>query len=304
MIAGFNTDVEHDGTVYHIQTEDKGLSSQMIVSLVYDRGTILASKRTTYDDLVAGNFDEKVLGERVSRQHKLICAAIRAGRIAELQEMTGKVNQAAKPDAKAAPTVAFGQPIAPSSVEAQRVITVSAHEATSPVSNDVPILPEKDLDGVLPISAPVFKSEPIIEIVDPFEGAPIFDHVSVIEEVEVLPAEAVAVVSELSGTDRPANSKLSLELLGETKFKGGDRSTINIMICRGSERKVVAGAQIMVKALGSSFRPVIFHAASDANGLAKIHLQLPHFQAGRAALLVRAISDSEEVELRRIISPG
>ncbi|MBK8304013.1 MAG: hypothetical protein IPK98_11650 [Chloracidobacterium sp.] len=70
------------------------------------------------------------------------------------------------------------------------------------------------------------------------------------------------------------------------------------------ERKVVAGAEIMLKVLGSSFRPVIFHARSDANGLAKIHMQLPHFDAGRAALLIRAIAAGEEIELRRVVTPG
>jgi hypothetical protein len=60
----------------------------------------------------------------------------------------------------------------------------------------------------------------------------------------------------------------------------------------------------MLKVLGSSFRPVIFHAKTDANGLAKVHLQLPHFHAGRAALLVRAINGGEEIELRRIVTPG
>ena len=90
MISGFNTDIEFDGTVYHVQTEDKGMSSRQIMSLVYNRGTILASKRVSYDDLLIGEFDEKQLSERVGRQHKLICAAVRAGRIDELKEMTAK----------------------------------------------------------------------------------------------------------------------------------------------------------------------------------------------------------------------
>ena len=118
------------------------------------------------------------------------------------------------------------------------------------------------------------------------------------------PDEAVAVVSEFSGQERATNTKLGVELLGESKFKGGDRKTVNIMVCRGTERKVVSAAQIMIKVLGSSFRPVIFHARSDVNGLAKVHLQLPHFEAGRAALLIRAMSDGQEIELRRVVTPG
>src|SRR5918911_2061587 len=81
VITGFNTDVEHDGVVYHVQTEDKGVDSPLILSLVYAGGAILASKRAPYDDLIKGGFDERALSERLQRQHKLICAAIRTGRI-------------------------------------------------------------------------------------------------------------------------------------------------------------------------------------------------------------------------------
>lgn len=88
MITGFNTDVEYDGIVYHVQTEDKGLRTPFILSLVYTGGAILASKRSPYNDLVARGFDETILAQRLSRQHKLICAAVHAGRIEDLKRMS------------------------------------------------------------------------------------------------------------------------------------------------------------------------------------------------------------------------
>jgi hypothetical protein len=90
VISGFNTDIEYEGVVYHVQTEDKGVNSPIILSLVYTGGTILASKRTPYNDLVEAGYDERVLTERVHRQHKLICAAIKAGRLDDLKKMSGK----------------------------------------------------------------------------------------------------------------------------------------------------------------------------------------------------------------------
>ena len=87
MITGFNTDVKHGDTVYHVQTEDKGVEHPVILSLVYVDGAILASKRSPYDDLVAGVFDEGILTQRLQRQHKLICAAVQAGRIEELKRL-------------------------------------------------------------------------------------------------------------------------------------------------------------------------------------------------------------------------
>src|SRR2546423_15307366 len=87
VITGFNTDIEHNGTIYHVQTEDKGLRSPIILSLIYVGGEILASKRAPYDDLVANGFDPQALAERLQRQHKLICAAVSAGRIDDLKRL-------------------------------------------------------------------------------------------------------------------------------------------------------------------------------------------------------------------------
>jgi hypothetical protein len=88
VITGYNTDVEYGGVTYHVQTEDKGLRTPMILSLVYVGGEILASKRSPYNDLVARGFDKDVLAGRLERQHKLICAAVHAGRIEDLKRLT------------------------------------------------------------------------------------------------------------------------------------------------------------------------------------------------------------------------
>ena len=67
VITGFNTDIQHEGVTYHVQTEDKGVDTPLILSLVYVGGAIIASKRTPYEDLVADGFDKKALTERLQR---------------------------------------------------------------------------------------------------------------------------------------------------------------------------------------------------------------------------------------------
>ncbi len=94
MITGFNTDIEHEGVIYHVQTEDKGLDTPIILSLVYAGGTILASKRSPYKDLIAEGFSDEALAERLKRQHRLICAAIHSGRIDDLKRMGGRPKEA------------------------------------------------------------------------------------------------------------------------------------------------------------------------------------------------------------------
>lgn len=279
MITGFNTDIEFEGVTYHVQTEDKGLSTPIILSLVYDRGTILASKRLPYDDLLEDNFDEKKLAERLHKQHRLMCAAIQSGRIDELRQMTLRESGEQK-----------RQKNGSSNGNGRKQAAAKVKSATQK--------PPKSTEGDAPIPKPMLKQplEPVVDIST-------LGIVNIIEEV-VLPDEAVEIVSEMVGQERPYNNKLSIEFLGDAKFKGGERKTVSFMVCRGSQRKVVGSAQIMVKILGSSFRPMIFHALTDANGIAKVNLQLPNFTSGRAAFLVRAISDGEEVELRRAIAHG
>src|SRR5690606_2574253 len=126
----------------------------------------------------------------------------------------------------------------------------------------------------------------------------------VIEEEILLPDEAVEIVSEMVGKERASHNKLTIELLGDSRFRGGEHKTVMFMVTRGTQRKVISDAQDMVKIIGSSFRPMIFHARTDVNGIAKVNLQFPTFSEGRAALLVRASADGEEIELRRTVAHG
>ena len=80
MITGFNTDVEHEGRIYHIQTEDKGAGNPVIESLVYLGGEILASRRTSYADLAARGATSAELSERLEAQHRRMVLDVRQGR--------------------------------------------------------------------------------------------------------------------------------------------------------------------------------------------------------------------------------
>ncbi|MEW6364417.1 MAG: hypothetical protein AB1714_07235 [Acidobacteriota bacterium] len=81
MITGFNTDIKHKGQVYHIQTEDKGLSNPVIESLVYKGGEILATRRSSYKDQLDEGFDEKELTKLMEEQHRRVIFDIQNGRL-------------------------------------------------------------------------------------------------------------------------------------------------------------------------------------------------------------------------------
>lgn len=86
VLTGYNTDIEYSGTTYHVQTEDKGRSNPVVESLVYARGEILYSKRTSYRELVEENVDSDAIASLMERQHRSIIQAIRRGRIDTLDD--------------------------------------------------------------------------------------------------------------------------------------------------------------------------------------------------------------------------
>jgi hypothetical protein len=140
VITGYNTDVEYGGVTYHVQTEDKGLQTPMILTLLYVGGAILASKRTPYDDLVASGFSEDVLRKRLERQHKLICAAVHAGRIEELKRMGEREPAVLQKDA------------APFSTQPQPSIVTQLNDAAITIGADeegltLKLVEEPDLRG-------------------------------------------------------------------------------------------------------------------------------------------------------------
>jgi len=79
MVTGFNTDVEHEGRVYHVQTEDKGVGNPIIETLVYRGGEILAARRSSYADLAPAGFTEDAIATRIETQHNQVIADVRAG---------------------------------------------------------------------------------------------------------------------------------------------------------------------------------------------------------------------------------
>src|SRR5215471_15196710 len=84
MITGFNTDVQHGGRLYHVQTEDRGLDHPILESLVYIGGTVVAKKSTPYSEKVGQGATDEVIASLLKKQHQVIIAAIKAGRIEEL----------------------------------------------------------------------------------------------------------------------------------------------------------------------------------------------------------------------------
>ena len=284
MITGFNTDIEHDGVIYHVQTEDKGVDTPIILSLVYAGGTILASKRSPYGDLIAEGFSDEVLAERLKRQHKLICAAIHSGRINDLKRMGGRQKES---------------PAVEKVEEASQEL-----EASTPAPVEEPFEIEywpMTQEWAPPPPAPP-PEETVIEDEAPEQQ---FEFVEPGSNLEAPSVEEPAPAEELVG-EVLLDDGLIITMLDDDEFYSGQRYTLRVLISNrvSGDEKPLSNVVVSVKILGTTFRPLIYSLKTESDGVASVATEIPQFTSGRAAVLVRAVTKDQAAELRRIIHPA
>jgi hypothetical protein len=99
MLTGYNTDFKFQGKVYHCQTEDGGVNNPYITSLLYHQGAILASRKTSYSDIIKADCLEEVVRDLMMEQHKQMIRDLMQGKL----DTPGSAPQQAAPAAEASP---------------------------------------------------------------------------------------------------------------------------------------------------------------------------------------------------------
>ena len=306
VITGYNTDVEHGGVVYHVQTEDKGIENPIVMSLVYAGGAILAARRSSYADLITTGFEEAALAERLRRQHRLICAAIHAGRIDELRQLS-------KPQTDrrvAEPTTAANKPesvpsdsLAAEPTKTETEITVPSVVVTEPA-------PAAPLLKAAPARLSVVTSQPAEGQTEPLIGndrvldpSPVSRKTTGSSPYTVYDSRRRSrlgeVISEPDG--------LKITLIGHgPDFRGGENIELKAILTRISDdvEEPLSGAAISVKVLGTTFRPVLLSVKTDREGVMSVSTRIPPFTSGRAAIVVKAAAGDLSTEARWVVHPG
>ncbi len=302
VITGFNTDIERDGVVYHVQTEDKGLNTPLILSLVYAGGEILAAKRTPYEDLIEAGFDDAALAERLKRQHRLICAAINAGRIEELKRMSSRADGSAPPPEVEQPVseIPATVPVEESPAEPESESAAYHEEFTFETAAERP----QTTDWQKVEAVPVVDQETASGPAGP-------DEESFQPPAPAPPQESAYTVYDSRRPSRrekaaKPEASLVLTLLDDDEFFAGQTVTMRILLCQtqGEKEKPLSGVTLSVKVLGTTFRPQIYPVKTQRDGVALVEVQIPPFTSGRAAVLVRAETNNKTIELRRVIRPA
>jgi hypothetical protein len=78
-LLGYNTNVKHAGHMFHIQTEDSGVDHPHVITHLFTSGTILATKKSSYAELVGAQDWEERVRQMMKDQHKAMFVDLREG---------------------------------------------------------------------------------------------------------------------------------------------------------------------------------------------------------------------------------
>ena len=82
MIFGFNTDVKHEDTVFHVQSEARE-GERLLQTQVFVRGRCVGKRATPYA-AAEGSFGDQQKEQVLRDQHRLVLNAIRDGQLANV----------------------------------------------------------------------------------------------------------------------------------------------------------------------------------------------------------------------------
>lgn len=266
MITGFNTDVKHKNRVFHIQTEDKGEGNPYVESLVYVGGEILATKRTSYAEVIKGGRDDHAVQDLMEQQHRTMIAAIQRGRF------DGPNGAVQVPDGMSAPEA----PPVP-----------SRPVAAAPAPAPVPVKPAKtDRTEKRPTKG---------------ERAPAADGTAPPGTRVPFPESDRSLdqmVLDYLGSDEMPD-EVDLTLTPTPEFVSGRSVQARLKATSGSPPRPLAGASVQVRILSTSARAsTAFEGRTAADGSCPLSFMVPAFPNGTAAAVIRVTSPKASTEVQ------
>ena len=84
MIFGFNTDIKHEETIYHVQSEARE-ADMLLQTQVFVRGRCIGKRATPYvEQAKSPGFTDQKKEEILREQHRLVLDAIRNGKLEQV----------------------------------------------------------------------------------------------------------------------------------------------------------------------------------------------------------------------------
>ena len=306
MITGFNTDVQHEGKVYHVQSEDRGQGNPVLESLVYVGGTIVAKKLTPYAEQLSQGADEQLIAGLLKRQHQVIIAAIKTGRVRELIERYA--SQAALNER---PKAVEGRGEAKPPIAAKPKRNSGSHVKRL---NSGPLptpAPPARLPTPLPARPPVMRTTSML-------GSPRRPETPAAKPAAPPPPQVTLDARPTSTTARRATGtldldqvindylkrnneqgKLDLRVITPSAFIAGKTASLRVQVLCNAIAE--PEAVVTIKIIGTAFKPQVHIGRAGRDGVANFSLTLPSFTAGTAAIVIEAQSNRGRGELKHLI---
>lgn len=291
MITGYNTDVRHGEVVFHVQTEDKGVSNPYIESLVYVGGQVLASKRASYAEMIAEGKEEKDIVALMDHQHRTMIAAIRHGKL------DGKLA------ALNASRTTGPMPVATPQTGMQPVVVrhpsgPMASPPASPVRSDTA---ETLARAATALTGGETVARPAAATVAATPETPM-------EPIAARPARPAAPERTLDQvileylTSEADQEQLVLLLEEERDLTLGKRATLVLRATSSKSGQPVAGTQVSVRMISTVVEPrVLANGRTDERGVLALGFDIPHLGRGTSALIINAVSPIGRAELKHLL---
>lgn len=282
MLTGYNTDIHVAGVTYHVQTEDKGLKTPLILSLIYNKGTILGARRTSYQEMITdGKVDEGRLAKAIERQHQIILGAIQGGK---LEQLIKKLNETSPPGGHAAAPAKIET--TPAKPEEKPPVTVAAPSpiavrvAPAGLNAATPARPVvKARAGSSPLASRSYNLSDLTA-----DGSSGFDE----------------ILDEFLKSDLP-REEMTIELASSPRLVAGDEVTVRASVLYDGQWPAV-GATVKIMIVGTTITPQILTTRCDHSGSFTATLKLPEFNSGTAAVILQSNDPKgQQAELKLLI---
>ncbi len=306
MITGYNTDVRHVETVVHVQTEDKGRSNPFIESVVYVAGRVVATKRSSYAQLLAEGKGDPEIAALMDHQHRTIVAAIRAGRFdGKLQGLKGPAKAAEAAGAGAAAEAAVAGITA-------RHETGEGHAQTMMQTGAIPVealdaslggtsIELGPLQGLPPLSADPMAP---MALPSPLPATPAdlaeIPELPELDDTDEGPTLDQVILDYLS--TEAEHEQLMLAMDGQEEIQPGRVNNLTLRAYSSKSGLPLAGVQVSVKMLSTVADPrTLMVGETDDVGAVEMRLDVPAFARGSAALIISGSSDLGRAEIKQLL---